>query len=90
MAEDWTVAGLAPEAGMSQSSFADSFRKRTGLTPMQYVAQWRLFGIRRALLESDQSFSIIAENHGWKSRTSCSRAFQKLLAISPQSLRSPR
>lgn len=88
IAEAWTLGTLAAEAGMSRSSFADNFRKRTGLTPMQYVARWRLFRIRRALLESDQPFSIIAEENGWRSRTSCSHAFRKLFGVSPQSLRS--
>lgn len=85
--EDWSVARLAAEAGMSRSSFADRFRARTGLAPMDYVGRWRLFRIRRALLETDQPFGLLAESNGWKSRTSCSRAFQELFGIAPQALR---
>jgi AraC-like DNA-binding protein len=87
IAEDWTIVRLAAEAGMSRSSFAEHFRRRSGLTPMDYVARWRLFRIRRALLEDDRPFAAAAADNGWRSRTSCSRAFRELFGVSPQQLR---
>ncbi|WP_249128661.1 AraC family transcriptional regulator [Bradyrhizobium lablabi] len=87
IAEDWTIARLAAEAGMSRSSFAEHFRRRSGLTPMDYVARWRLFRIRRALLEDNRPFAVAAADNGWQSRTSCSRAFRALFGASPQQLR---
>lgn len=85
--EDWTVARLAAEAGMSRSSFAARFNARAGLSPMEYVGRWRLFRIRRAVMETSRPFGLLAEDNGWKSRTSCSRAFRQLFGVSPQSLR---
>ena len=87
IAENWTIARLAAEAGMSRSSFAEHFRRRIGLTPMDYVARWRLFRIRRALLEDNRPFAAAAADNGWQSRTSCSRAFRALFGASPQQLR---
>lgn len=87
VAESWTIARLAAEAGMSRASFAEHFRRRTGLTPMDYVARWRLFRIRRALLDDHQPFAVAAADNGWQSRTSCSRAFRTLFGVSPQQLR---
>lgn len=84
IAEDWSVGRLAAEAGMSRSSFADIFRRRTGLTPMDYVARWRLFRIRAEILWTDRPIAIIAEDNGWRSRTSCSRAFRELFGVSPR------
>ena len=87
VADNWTIARLAAEAGMSRSSFAEYFRRRSGLTPMEYVARWRLFRIRRALLEDNRPFAVAAADNGWQSRTSCSRAFRALFGTSPQQLR---
>ncbi|CAO3421797.1 cupin domain-containing protein [Azospirillum endophyticum] len=85
--EDWSLTRLASEAGMSRSSFADVFRRRTGLTPMSYVARWRLFRIRAALQQSDRPIATIAEDNGWRSRTSCARAFREVFGISPRDVR---
>lgn len=87
IADDWSVERLAAEAGMSRSSFAANFRRRTGLTPMDYVARWRLFRIRTDLMASHRAISIIAEEHGWRSRTSCSQAFKALFGVSPREAR---
>jgi AraC-like DNA-binding protein len=90
VAEEWTVARLAAKAGMSRSSFAETFRRRTGLTPMDYVVRWRLFRIRADLIQSDLPIATVAEANGWRSRTSCTRAFRELFGQSPRALRGAR
>jgi transcriptional regulator GlxA family with amidase domain len=82
--DEWSVGRLAAEAGMSRSSFADNFHRRTGLTPMDYVARWRLFRIRSEVMRTDRPIALIAEENGWRSRTSCSRAFKDLFGVSPR------
>ncbi len=84
IADEWTVGRLAAEAGMSRSSFAANFHRRTGLTPMDYVARWRLFRIRSDIMRTGRSITVIAEENGWRSRTSCSRAFKELFGVSPR------
>jgi len=84
----WTVERLASEAGMSRSSFAAHFRDRVGMSPIDYVARWRLHRIRRALVETDLPFAAIAARNGYTSRTSCSQSFKRLFGYPPQQLRS--
>jgi AraC-like DNA-binding protein len=45
----WTVASLAAVAGMSRSSFAERFRMRVGMAPLDYLTRWRMYRVRRAL-----------------------------------------
>ncbi len=42
VAADWTVAQLAAAAGMSRSSFAERFRARVGMAPLDYLTRWRM------------------------------------------------
>jgi AraC-like DNA-binding protein len=90
IAEDWTVASLAQAAGMSRSAFAERFRARVGMAPLDYLTRWRMYRIRRDLIETDQPFALIAERNGYRSRTSCSQAFRRLHGRSPAELRQGR
>jgi AraC-like DNA-binding protein len=90
VAADWTVASLAAVAGMSRSSFAEQFRMRVGMAPLDYLTSWRMYRVRRALLETELGFAEIAERNGYRSRTSCSQSFKRLYGHPPGDLRSPR
>jgi len=87
VARDWTVASLAHEAGMSRSSFAERFRQRVGLSPLEYMTKWRMARVRRALIDTDQAFTTIAERNGYQSRTSCSQSFKRIYGYAPGTLR---
>ncbi|MGE3301585.1 MAG: cupin domain-containing protein [Hyphomonadaceae bacterium] len=88
VAADWTVAKLASAAGMSRSSFAQRFRERVGMAPADYLMRWRMYRVRRSLMHTDLSFSVIAAQNGYRSRTSCSQSFKKMFGYSPEGLRS--
>ena len=90
VARDWTVASLAQEAAMSRSSFAERFRARVGLSPIDYLTRWRMARVHRALIDTDQGFATIAEKNGYQSRTSCSQSFKRLYGYPPGALRPPR
>lgn len=90
VAADWTVASLALAAGMSRSSFAERFRARVGLSPLDYVTRWRMFRVRRALLDTDLAFTTIADQNGYRSRTSCSQCFKRVYGYAPGELRLER
>lgn len=83
----WTVERLAQEAGMSRSSFAAHFRDQVGMSPIDYVARWRLHRVRRAMIATDLPFGVIATRNGYASRASCSQSFKKLFGYSPQQIR---
>ena len=87
VARDWTVASLAAEAGMSRSSFADRFRAKVGMSPLEYLTKWRMSRVRRALLDTDHAFATIAERNGYQSRTSCSQSFKRVYGYAPGVLR---
>jgi len=87
VAADWTVASLAAAAGMSRSSFAERFHSRVGMSPLDYVTRWRLYQVRRALVETDRPFALIAADNGYRSRTSCSQAFRRFYGYAPGMLR---
>lgn len=87
VAADWSVASLAAAAGMSRSSFADRFKTVVGIPPLDYLTRWRMLRIRRALISTDLPFSTIADNNGYRSRTSCSQAFKRQFGYAPHDLR---
>lgn len=41
---------MAQEAGMSRARFAEHFKKIVGITPGDYLTQWRLTVARKQLL----------------------------------------
>jgi AraC-like DNA-binding protein len=90
VAADWTVASLAQAAGMSRSAFAARFRARVGMAPLDYLTRWRMYRVRRDLLDTDQPFGVIARRNGYRSRTSCSQAFKRVHGHAPGDLRPAR
>jgi len=80
---DWTVAGLAREAGLSRSAFAARFSEQLGVTPMAYVLSWRMQVAREALTARGISVTEAAEVSGYASESAFSRAFKKEIGISP-------
>lgn len=40
--EPWTVEALAREVGMLRNVFAERFTRLIGISPMHYLARWRL------------------------------------------------
>jgi AraC-like DNA-binding protein len=90
VAADWTVASLARAAGMSRSSFAARFRLKVGMPPLEYVARWRMYRVRRDLLETALPFATIAYRNGYSSRSYCSLAFKQAFGCSPTAFRAGR
>jgi AraC-like DNA-binding protein len=87
VAADWSVASMAAAAGMSRSSFAERFKSVVGVAPLDYVTRWRMQRVRRALIDTDVAFATIAENNGYRSRTSCSQTFKRIFGHPPNDLR---
>ncbi|HYE48320.1 MAG TPA: AraC family transcriptional regulator [Azospirillaceae bacterium] len=75
-AADWTLERMAEEAGMSRSSFAETFRRVVGQTPGDYVQGWRL-GLARAGLASGRTLKQMAREVGYDSHAALSRALSR-------------
>lgn len=86
-ARPWTLEELAAQAGMSRSSFASTFLRQVGQTPMQYLTEWRMHKARALLETSRSSMGDIAEQCGYQSESSFSRAFKKQFGRSPGAFR---
>ena len=87
LAHDWTLIELANIAAMSRSQFAERFRLLVGEPPMSYLARWRMLKARELLLSSERPIVDIASTVGYRSEFSFSRAFKKILGVSPGAIR---
>lgn len=78
----WTLESLARQAGMSRTKFAAAFHRLVEITPMEYVASWRL---QRAAhcLASGGNIAEAAMQAGYESESSFSRAFRKRTGVAP-------
>lgn len=79
----WTLATLAARAGMSRSGFALAFRKKVGMAPMDYLANWRMQVACDLLADSAASLTSIASQVGYGSESAFSMAFTRLLHSRP-------
>ncbi len=86
-AHPWTVADLARAAGMSRSSFFQSFNARVGEPPAAYLTRWRMTLARTRLRRSDDGLAAIAERVGYGSEAAFSRAFKRQTGVSPSAFR---
>ena len=75
------------ELGTSRSTLAERFAGIVGIPPMQYLANWRMqVAANRLLLESDKVYSI-AHAVGYDSEVAFSRAFKRIVGMSPKAWR---
>ena len=80
---DWPLAAMAQVAGMSRSAFAAAFKSHTGCTPADYLAQWRIT-IAQDMLRKGVPVKVAADQLGYQSAASLSRAFTMVAGVSPR------
>jgi AraC-like DNA-binding protein len=78
----WSLEQLAQHAGMSRARFAAHFRKVVGITPFDYLTNWRL-GIAQTMLRKGNSLKLIATAVGYTNPTALTRVFTQRLGTSP-------
>jgi len=78
----WSLEQLAQHAGMSRARFAAHFRKVVGITPFDYLTNWRL-GIAQTMLRKGNSLKLIATAVGYTNATALTRVFTQRLGASP-------
>jgi transcriptional regulator GlxA family with amidase domain len=82
-ARPFRVAELAKLAGASRATFARLFRAATGRSPKRYLTERRLELAARLLVTTPAPLSHIAEQTGYKSEFSLSRAFKRQHGLAP-------
>lgn len=86
-AAPWSVAKLAAEVGMSRSAFAARFTGVVGVTPMRYLADWRLRRASVLLRTEPLSIDAIAARTGYGSAAAFSKAFARATGTAPGAYR---
>jgi AraC-like DNA-binding protein len=86
-ARNWTVASLAQELSMSRSAFAARFTELVGEPVMSYVARWRMHVAVAALKGEGVTVGQLADRLGYRSEAAFSRAFKRVVGVSPGSIR---
>ncbi len=82
-AEPWTLDRLAGGAGMSRSVLAERFVANMDVSPMQYLARWRMHLASRRLENPNVSIGQAAAEVGYESEAAFSRAFKKQVGVPP-------
>lgn len=85
--QQWTVASLAAEVGLSRSAFAAHFTRLVGETPLRYVTGWRMQLAQGWLRGSAMSLGDMAERLGYQSEDAFKRAFRREVGSAPGSFR---
>lgn len=79
----WSLATMSKLAGMSRSSFADTFRKEVGETPLNYLTHWRV-SVAQAMLKRGTSLKMVAGEVGYASHAGFLRAFRQVTGMAPR------
>ena len=83
----WSVAGLAGEAGLSRSAFAERFQSLTGMSPLRYVAELRMRLASQWIGSERMPIETVAGSLGYASQAAFSRAFKRITGHPPGAIR---
>ncbi len=84
---NWTIEGLARQCGTSRTVMAERFMQFVGTPPMHYLAQWRMQVASEMLNRGNANMATIAAEIGYESEAAFSRAFKKMMSVSPSAWR---
>lgn len=83
----WTLESLARTINTSRSTLADHFTRKVGEPPMQYLTNWRMQLAARRLCDGATKNYAIAREIGYASEAAFSRAFKRVVGVSPREWR---
>ena len=83
----WSLDQFADLAQMSRSGFALAFKKTVGVSPLVYLANWRMQIACELLEKGDQSIATIAAEVGYESESAFSTAFDRIVKCRPGAYR---
>ena len=80
---DWLLEDLGAMADLRRAGFARRFLRVVGITPMEYLARWRMSIAVDSLLNCDFSLDSIASKAGFGSARAFSNAFHARMGCGP-------
>jgi len=83
----WTLDELAARVGASRSTLSEQFALRVGTPPMQYLAQWRMQVAANRLKDRERKVFAVATEVGYESESAFSRAFKRIVGVTPRAWR---
>ncbi len=83
----WSVKTLGQGVALSPSRFAARFTEIMGISPMLYVAKWRMYLAGKLLNDTQQSIEQIATQVGYENVAAFSRAFKRHVGSPPAAWR---
>ena len=89
-AQQWTVASLARQSGLSRTALADRFTHFLNESPMAYLAKWRMKLGAELLQSTENSVAEIAAGVGYGSEAAFNRAFKREFSTPPAQFRRKR
>ena len=79
----WSLEALAAQAGMSRARFAAAFKDAVGVTPGDYLADWRM-NVSCTLLKQGRPVAVVADRVGYGSANALARAFRVRMGCAPR------
>lgn len=83
----WTLQHLATLSGLSRSSFAARFKHKLGITPIEYLTQWRMILASDKLKNTSNSITNIALDLGYESESAFGAAFKRIVGCTPREVK---
>lgn len=83
-ARRWTVEALARQVGMSRSTFAQTFRRMVGTSPLDYLTRWRMRLAADRLARSREPVAAVALSLGYESESAFATAFKRVMGCPPR------
>lgn len=90
LAEPWTLEELARRLATSRSTLAERFATLVGEPPMQYLTRWRMQAAAHRLADGREKIYAVARATGYESEAAFSRAFKRVVGVSPTEWRDRR
>lgn len=79
---DWQVEQLAEKALMSRSQFSAYFKQIMGISPIEYLTNWRI-AVAQTLLLKGVPVARVAEQVGYSHNSALTRVFSREVGLTP-------
>lgn len=80
----WTLESMAERSFLSRATFARHFARHYHLTPQRWLTQLRMaMAARLLVVQRQRTIDVVAEQCGFQSLASFSRAFKKIYGMTP-------